>query len=153
MLLLVAVGGIGVATAAGIGLPHSLTLQLSSRGAGVRPVALSLVFSYEMQCGYPGPGPVLVRLPPAEHVPARIATDAVLVDGKAATAVTTAGRELTIELRPPPRVMCDVIGPGRLTIELTRTAGLGNPGQAGSYSLTATARGSTFAASFSIRPH
>ena len=131
-------------------LPHSAAVQLSSARAGARPVALTLQLAYEMQCGYPGPGPLRLELPVSEHVPAVIAASAVLVDGKAAPAVRVAGDVVTVALPQQPRVMCDVIGPGRLTVELTRAAGLGNPARAGSYMVTATRESSSFSARFTI---
>ncbi len=132
-------------------LPHAAAVLLSPQRAGARPVALTLQLSYEMQCGYPGPGPLRLALPLAEHVPAVIAPSAVLVDGKAAPAVRVAENVVTVGLPQPPQVMCDVIGPGRLTVELTRAAGLGNPARAGSYTLTATREGSPFSARFTIQ--
>jgi hypothetical protein len=48
--------------------------------------------------------------------------------------------------------MCDVIGPGRLTILFTRAARFGNPARAGTYTIIVTRRASTFSARFTIRP-
>jgi hypothetical protein len=132
-------------------LAHTITITLSSIRAAARPVAATAVLGYEMQCGYPGPGPVVLELPAAEHVPASIRRSSVLVDGKAATSVRVSGHAVSVGLAPPPQIMCDVIGPGRLTIELTRAAGLGNPTRPGSYVLR-VARGSTsFSARLTIR--
>src|SRR5579862_1372550 len=119
-------------------LPHSLSLQLSSARAGARPVAVGFTLTYEMQCGYPGPGPVVLKLPASEHMPATIPAAAVLVDGKKAVSVHVESSSVTVALAPPPQVMCDVIGPGRLTIELTKTAALGNPARPGSYVVRAS---------------
>jgi hypothetical protein len=121
---------------------QSATVQVSPARAGAHPVALTLKLGYEMQCGYPGPGPVVVQLPAAELVPARIPRAAVLVDGKGAPGVQVAGHAISVALPPRPQVMCDVIGPGKLTIVFTRAAGLGNPSSGGSYTVTAT-RGTT----------
>ena len=121
---------------------ETATVQVSPARVGARPVALTLTLGYEMQCGYPGPGPVVVQLPAAELVPARIARTAVLLDGKAAPGVQVAGHAISVALPPRPQVMCDVIGPGKLTITFTRAAGLGNPSRGGSYTVTAT-RGTT----------
>ena len=132
-------------------LPHSAKLELSSSHVGAQPVEVTVQLGYDMQCGYPGPGPVLLTFPAAEHVPATIPTGAVLVDGKMARAVHVAGQTVSVGLAPPPQVMCDVIGPGRLTLELKRAAGLGNPGRAGSYLLRAAKGGLTFTARFAVR--
>jgi hypothetical protein len=104
-----------------------------------------------MQCGYPGPGPVVVRLPAAAHVPPTIPRAAVLVDGRPATGVQVGGRTVGVGLPPRPQVMCDVIGPGKLTIEFTPAAGLGNPARPGTYSITARRGTSAFSARFTIR--
>jgi hypothetical protein len=75
----------------------------------------------------------------------------VLVDARPAVAAAIAGHTLRIGLAPPPQVMCDEIGPGELTIELTRAAGLGNPAVAGTYAVTATVAGAAFAARFTLQ--
>jgi hypothetical protein len=82
-----------------------------------------------MQCGYPGPGPVIVRFPAQEHVPPAIPVSDVLVDGKPAPGVRVSRGAVSVALAPRPQIICDVIGPGRLTIAFTRSAGLGNPDQ------------------------
>jgi hypothetical protein len=104
-----------------------------------------------MQCGYPGPGPINVRFPVAEHVPRAVAATAVLVDGKPAVGVRVSGQTVSVALAPPPQVMCMVIAPGRLTIGFTRAAGLGNPSRPGSYTVAATRGTTTFSAPFTIR--
>ncbi len=132
-------------------LPSSMSVALSTSRPGARPVAVMLTLRYEMQCGYPGPGPVVVRLPAREHIPAALPAGAVLVNGRAATAAVAAGSSLRVALPPRPQVMCDVIGPGRLTIAFGRRAGLGNPGVPGGYTVTARRQSSAFAAHFAIR--
>lgn len=133
---------------------RSLTVALSSTRAAARPVRLTLTFSYTMQCGYPGAGPVRIVLPSAERLPARLARSDVLVDGGAARRVALAGHTLSIALAPPPPVMCDVMGEGRLTVELTTAADIGNPLRAGTYRVnasTAPAPSGGFSASFTLR--
>ncbi len=146
--------GVSTASAATPARPtpalHTLEVTVSPAKAGAHPVLWSVELGYEMQCGYPGPGPVVLSFPAAVRLPARIARSAVLVDGKAAASVQAAGRSLAVGLAPPPQIMCDVIGPGRLTIELTGAAGLGNPARAGSYRLTATRGTTSFSARFAI---
>ena len=143
--------GCGAQSAPAQTAPGSATAAPTSLRAGARPVALGLVLSYEMQCGYPGPGPVTVRFPAREHVPPAIPASSVLVAGKPAPGVSVSGRTVTVTLAPPPPVMCDVIGPGRLTIEFTRAAGLGNPAQPGTYRIAATRGTASFSAPFTIR--
>ncbi len=102
--------------------------------AGARPVPIALTLHYEMQCGYPGPGPVLVDFPAQVRLPARLARAAVLVDGKPALSVARVGASrVVIGLAPRPRIMCDVIGPGRLTIAFGLAANLGAPASPGTY--------------------
>ena len=105
-----------------------------------------------MQCGYPGPGPVLIDLPSQERVPRVLTPSQVLVDGHPARNVGIFGHRVSVGLAPLPRIICMVIGMGRLTILFTRAAGLGNPLRAGSYTITATRASSEFSARFTIRP-
>jgi hypothetical protein len=93
---------------------------------------------------------VNVRFPAAATVPASIARSAVLVDGKAAPSVSVAGHTVSVALPPRPQVMCDAIGPGKLTIAFTHAARLGNPTRAGTYAVTATRQASTFVARLAI---
>ena len=118
----------------------SVTATLSNAHAGARPVALTLAVHTELQCGRLVGGALTVRLPAQERVPATVATAAVLVAGKPAAAVAVAGHTVTISILRPHIVMCDVIGPGTVTITLTRAANLGNPKTAGSYPIV-VARG------------
>lgn len=140
-------GSVGAVVAPG--LVHAASVTLSSHRAGTDPVTLTLQLEYEMQCGYPGPGPVVVALPPAERLGA-ITRGAVLVDGQPARSVATVGHTVTVGLKPPPQVMCDVIGPGRLTLVFLPAARLGNPTRPGSYALEATHGASSFSASFAV---
>jgi hypothetical protein len=144
----------GAASAAPGPLPPagSASVVVSPARAGAQPVAMTLVLGYEMQCGYPGPGPLLVRFPPQERVPRVIAAGAVRADGRAVAAAPTAGNVVRIALPPRPQVMCDVIGPGRLTVVFSRTAGLGNPAAPGAYTLTARRGPTAFSARFAIHP-
>ena len=133
-------------------LTSSAEVTLSSSRAGATPVALTLVAAYEMQCGYPGPGPVLLQLPREEAVPRALKPSQVLVDGRPAPGVGISGHTVRIGLAPMPRIMCDVIGMGRLTILFTRGAELGNPVAPGSYAITATSARMRLSADFTIRP-
>ena len=147
---------LAVRTPAGAALapnpPSAAVVSLSSVRAGARPVALKLVLAYEMQCGYPGPGPVRIVLPGQERVPGVLAPSQVLVDGQPARTVAISGHTVTVGLAPRPRITCDVIGPGRLTIVFTRAARFGNPARPGTYTIGVTRRAATFSARFTIRP-
>lgn len=101
--------------------------------AGARPVRLELAIRLRLQCGRPGPGPVLVSLPAAVAMPATIARDAVLVDGAPPVSLFVKGHVIRLALPRPVGVTCDSIGPGTVRVVFTRAAGLGNPEQPGSY--------------------
>jgi hypothetical protein len=118
----------------------SIAILLSTPHAGARPVAVTLRLHYEMQCGWPGPGSLVIRFPAGMQLPARLPPGAVLVNGKAAYSAGAAGatRDVAVGLPKRPQVMCDSIGPGMLTVSFTRAARLGNPKAAGSYVLRAT---------------
>lgn len=109
--------------------------RLSSTKAGARPVALTVKVRYEMICGYPGQGRAIVELPRAAFVPTRMRASAVLVNGESSPSVDVAGHDVSIALPPRPKgvVSCMIVGPGTLTMTLTRTAGLGNPKAPGTY--------------------
>ena len=106
---------------------NSVSASLSSARAGARPVAVTLTMRMELQCGRLVGGTLVVRLPAQERVPATVAATAVQVAGKPAGAVTVKGHALTVAIPHPQGVMCDSIGPGKLTLILMRTANLGTP--------------------------
>jgi hypothetical protein len=103
-----------------------------------------------MTCGQPGPGPVVVTLPAAMHVPRAIAAAAVLVQAKPARSVSVAGHAVTVALPKPPQVTCMSIGPGVLRLAFTAAAGLRNPAAAGTYTVRARLPKGAFVARLSI---
>jgi hypothetical protein len=112
------------------------TAALSTTKAGAKPVALTVKVHYEMVCGQPGTGKAVVSLPAAAAVPSGIDSSAVLVNGKPAPSVSVAGHDISISMPPRrPGPMCLVVGPGTLTLVLTRAAAIGNPGSAGTYTI------------------
>lgn len=126
----------------------AFAVLLSSHAAHARNVRMTLTFHYDMQCGYPGPQPLVLQLP--EQVPASLPRAAVLLDGKPAPAVQVKGRRVAVLMPPRPIVMCDSIGPGTLTVAFTRAAHLTNPA-AGRYRLTAVKGLSSYSARVRIR--
>ena len=124
--------------------------SLSTTQAGAKPVALTLKLHYEMVCNQPGLGKAIVTLPQASSVPARIDSAAVLVNGKPAPAVSVSGHDVSITMPARRGVTCMVMGPGTLTLTLTRAAGLGNPAQAGTYTIRARRNTRTFQAKVHI---
>jgi hypothetical protein len=130
----------------------SVTVTLSSAHAGVRPVVLTLAIRTELQCGRLIGGALVVRLPAQERLPATVAATAVLVGGKASGAVAVAGHTLTISIPRPHTMMCDVIGPGTVSLVLTRSANLGNPKTAGTYPLVVARGTQQFKTTLRISP-
>jgi hypothetical protein len=120
---------LAVAALAGTG---GVTVGISNRLVGARPVALTLRFTSVLQCGQPIGPPITVVFPAREVVPRRIPTTAVTVNGGAPSSVTVSGRMVTLRI-PRPEVVCDVIGPGRIAITFARAAKLGNPARIGTY--------------------
>jgi hypothetical protein len=59
----------------------------------------------------------------------------VAADSNAQAATGDGGYAVTVTLPSAPTVTCDMIGPGRLTIVFGRSAGLGNPVRAGTYTV------------------
>jgi hypothetical protein len=131
----------------------ALSVTLSTAHAGARPVVATLRARYEMQCGWPGPGSLVIRLP-AGMLPAHVPPASVLVNGTRAAAVisSNAQRQIAVALPPRPQLMCDSIGPGTLTVVFTRASRMGNPNAAGSYVIRATHAADRFAGRLVIRP-
>jgi hypothetical protein len=82
--------------------------------------ALALSLSYEMTCGRPGPGPLVVRLPARFRLGASART---LVNGAPQLHVVN-GPTLTIDLPKPPQITCMSIAEGTLHL---RVAGVRAP--------------------------
>lgn len=75
---------------------------------------VTLALHYEMTCGQPGPGPLVVRLP----VRFRLANVRAIVDGKErARAVNDT--TVAIDLPRPPKVTCMSITEGKLGVRIT----------------------------------
>jgi hypothetical protein len=123
-----------VATAtAGARVQGAAAITLSSYRAGARPVAVTIAFSAELQCGRLAGAPVRLELPARSRVPRAVRSAAVIVDGRRASRVTVAGHVLEIGLPRPRGAICDVIAPGEAKIFITRAAAIGNPRAPGRY--------------------
>jgi hypothetical protein len=110
---------------------------VSDATPGARPVALTIRFRTELQCGRFTPTSITVSLPPAMRVPASVSASAVTVAAKVAASVRTNGTRLLIHLAPPKSgVICDVIAPGVVPVKFSRRAGLGNPLRKGFYAFS-----------------
>ena len=126
-----------------------MTAAVSSARHGARNVTLVLKLAYLMQCGQPGPEPIVVSLPKAEGLPDTLRPGSVLLDGKP-TRATRAGRVVTVATPALPRVMCDVIGIGTATVTFTPRAGLRNPLETGRYTIAASHGRLSFATTLAI---
>lgn len=114
----------------------SVAVGLSSHRAAARSVTVTLRLRYEMQCGNPGPGRLVVSFPAGMHVPKRIAAAHVLLAGKPVPAVSVSETRVTITLPRPQGIQCMVIAPGRTSVVFVPAAGIGNPAKAGTYPLS-----------------
>jgi len=128
-----------------------MTVTASPRSAGAHGVRLTLTLHYEMQCSYPGAGPLVVTFPAALKLPKQFAAGAVTLGGKQ-VAANVDGRQVTVTIAPHTGKLCDVMGPGSLTLAFTRAAKLANPARAGSYRFTATHAKRAFTARLAIKP-
>lgn len=129
-----------------------LSVAISPHTAATSRVLITLGASYEMQCGWPGPGPLTVRFPAGMVLPTRFAARSAIVNGKPVTPSFADGahRLVAVALPKRPQIMCDAIGPGRLSITFTRGARIGTPKAAGSYVVRASHGGATLSGRFTI---
>lgn len=133
-----------------VGTGDSAVALVSPTTPAARPAALKLLLRYEMLCAQPGRGPVLMTLPAAVRVPAKIRATAVLVNGKAAPSLSVRGHILTVGLPLNSNVICRSFVPGILWIDFTTSARLGNPVRAGTYAIHARVGSHTFVARLAI---
>jgi hypothetical protein len=134
----------------GQGSQTAASASLSTVRAGARPVALTLRLRYEMICGRPGAGAVVVVLPQAVSVPASIAPAAVLVNGHRTSRVRVSGHTVSIALPAKGGITCHVVAPGVLELVFTRSARLGNPAASGTYAIHVRRNALRFVASVRI---
>ncbi len=128
-----------------------MTVMASPHAAGAHAVRLTVTLRYEMQCDYPGVGPLVVTFPSAFKLPQRFASRAVKLAGKP-IAAKVKGRLVTVTIPPHKGVLCNLMGPGSVTVAFTPAAKLANPAQAGSYGFKAGHGARTFTAKLAIEP-
>jgi hypothetical protein len=124
-------------SAAAAPMQPAASLAASTYTHGAKPVALTYKLTYEMQCGSPGKGPLILAFPAQVAVPSVAAAD-VLLNGKAAPAVKRQGSTLVVSLPAQPTIMCDSITMGTLTVTITNAAGFANPKTRGLYAFPVT---------------
>ena len=150
-VLLVAATPVGAASEPAIGVPSAMTVSGSPHAAKAHPVRLTVTLRFEMQCGYPGAGPLVVTFPSTLKLPQRLVAGAVELSGKP-TAATVKGRQVTVTIPPHKGLLCDLMGAGSLTLTFTHAAKLANPARAGSYSFKASHGKRTFTAKLAVMP-
>jgi hypothetical protein len=112
------------------------TVTLANHAAGEATGAATIRLHAELQCGRLSARSVTVHLPAAMKVPGTIAASAVLVGGKPAATVKSAGSTVAITMPVPKGVTCMVLGPGTVAVTFTARARLHNPAKAGSYAFS-----------------
>ena len=117
-------------------------------GGAAQPTALTLQATFELQCGRVGQ--MTVGLPAAMGVRTPIAPGAVLVNGAHPASVRATAHVVQVTMPPPQGVMCDSIGPARVTVRFAKAAGLVNPQRAGSYAVSLRIHGTTAAGRLKI---
>ncbi len=116
-----------------VGAPTTLVASALPAAHGVR-TGLTLQATFELQCGHVTQ--LTVGLPSAMGVQTPIAPGTVAVNGLHPAAIRTSGHVVEVTMPPPHGVMCDSIGPARITVRFSRAAGLVNPKRAGSYAVS-----------------
>jgi hypothetical protein len=129
----------------------SMTVSATPHAARAHGVRLTLTLRYEMQCDYPGAGPLVVTFPSALTLPQQFPAGAVEW-GQKPLAAQVDGQRVTVTIPRHKGVLCDLMGPGSLTLTFTPTAKLANPARAGSYGFTATHARRTFTAKLAVKP-
>lgn len=128
-----------------------MTATASPHAARSQGIRLTLTLRYEMQCGYPGAGPVAVTFPVALRLPQHFAAGAVRLAGKPVVAKVD-GQRVTVTVAPHKGTLCDVMMPGALRLIFTQAARLASPARAGNYRFKATHRRRTFTARLTVEP-
>jgi len=141
-------------------LAASASAAMSARGAtalatpqtaGATPARLKISLSLELRCARPGLAAIVVSLPSAWRVPNTVAPTAVWINSAHPKGVHVSGNTLTLEPAVP-RTTCMVLAPGRIKMKFTRAAMLGNPLEAGGYTIHVSIGKRDFRAPVSITP-
>lgn len=128
----------------------AMSVIASPQTPSAHPIRLLVTLQYDMQCDYPGAGPLVVTFPSTMKLPHRFASRTVKLSGKP-TASTINGHRVTVTIPPPSGTLCSLRGPGSLKLTFTRAAKLANPARAGSFSFKATHDGHSFTARLAIK--
>jgi hypothetical protein len=112
-----------------------LTAKLSTTRPGATRVVLTLRLQTALICGEPGPAPLVVRLPKAAKIPAKLSRLAVVVAGRMPATIRVHGRQVTVSPGRSPGMTCHSITIGTLVIRFTHLAQLENPHSPGRYAV------------------
>ena len=121
------------ALAAAPPLGDTAAATLSQTAPGAKRVVLTIRFRTELQCGRLNSPSLIVRLPAAMRVPARIRRADVTVSGKPPATVAVSRRTTVALTFPKPAITCYVLGPGTVVVRFAAHAGLANPARTGKY--------------------
>jgi hypothetical protein len=115
------------------------TITVSPASPGARAV-VKLNVRHPFFCGHPRPATIVLTFPGAEQVPSSIPAGAVHLSAGRMKAVHVSGNAVAVTVQPPPvkSIMCMSIVLGKLRVVFDKTARLGNPSQAGTYTVTVT---------------
>lgn len=130
-----------------VGTPSTLAVNVAPAQHAAHPSTLTLQATLELQCGRASA--LTVGLPAAMGV-GTIAPAAVTVNGVHAASVRLSQHTVHVTMPPPQGMICDSIGPSRVTVRFTRAAGLVNPKRPGSYAVWLQVRGQTAAGRLKI---
>ncbi len=127
------------------------TITVSPASPGARAV-VRLRVRHTFFCGRPRPATIVLKFPGAEHVPSSIPAGAVHLSAGRMKAVRVSGNAVAVTVQPPPvkSIMCMSIVLGKLRVMFDKTARLGNPSQAGTYTVTVTDGRAHYTAHFAI---
>jgi hypothetical protein len=145
----VAVAAAAVASAAPA-QPGPLSVTASNDRASARPVAVTLRFRSQLECGLAVGPPIVITFPKAETVPRTVSRAAVLVNGDRAGSASVSGRRITVTVSRP-TVICTSIIVGPVRIAFGRALGLGNPARPGRYAFTVTRGSESYRGALRIR--
>ena len=152
LLLLTLVALAALAASASAAMPvGSATAAAAPQTAGAKPASLKISLSLYLRCAEPGPAAIAISLPRTWRVPKTVAPTATWINSDHPRAVTVSNHTLTLQPAAH-RGTCTVLVPGAIKVTFTRAAKLGNPFQAGRYTVRASLGTQDFSARVTITP-
>ena len=142
--VLLAVAALLLSSGAAHGASADWASATVSPARPARAATLTVSLHYEMTCGRPGAGPLVLTLPRAMQVGPSLTVRS----GTRDLAALAAGRVVTVQLPEPTGVTCMSIAPGVLKVSV---GGLRNPARPGTYTVRARIGPHTFTTPLAIR--